>query len=145
MSRSLPTITEDLNRLQELLRRERNLQRKLRLHLLVLLKSGQVSTQSQAATYLAVHRNTISAWLRRYRQGGLDALLTFKQPGVRPGQKSLPPAVVARLRERLASPARFASYVEVQQWLRDEYHLQLPYKTIYGIVRYRLKIDLKRR
>jgi transposase len=145
MYRPLPPITEELNRLQEILRHERNAQRKLRLHLLVLLKSGQVSTQSQAATHLAVHRNTISAWLHQYRQGGLAALLTIKQPGARPGQKSLPPAVIAQLRERLASPARFASYVEVQQWLRDEWHLELPYKTVYGIVRYRLKINLKRR
>ena len=144
MYRSLPAITEDLDELQGNLRRERNLQRRLRLHLLVLLKSRQVTTQSQAAAHLAVHRNTISAWLRLYRQGGLDALLSLSRPGVSSGQRRLPPAVVAQLEERHASPTSFTSYVEVQRWLREEHHLDLPYKTVYRIVRYNLKIIIKR-
>jgi transposase len=144
MYQPLPTIIEDLQPLQERLRCERHPQRKSRLHLLVLLKSGQVATRGQAATHLAVHRNTITTWLRQYQHGGRAALLTLKEPGAPAGQKSLPAAVFAQLKARLTTPAGFASYLEVQQWLRAEYGLDLRYKTVHGIVRYQLKAKLKR-
>jgi transposase len=79
MYQPLPPITEDLETLEDRLRRERHPKRKPRLPLLVLLKSGEVPSRSQAATHLALHRNTVAAWLRRYRTGGLEALLTYKE------------------------------------------------------------------
>ena len=144
MYQPLPTITEDLTTLADHLRRERDPKLKPRLHLLVLLKSGQVTSRDRAATHLALHRNTVAAWLRRYRDGGLDALLTYKEAGAPPGQKTLPAAVFAQLKSRLATPTGFASYLEVQQWLRDEFALAVPYKTLHGIVHYQLKAKLKR-
>jgi len=144
MYQPLPTITEDLTTLEDHLRRERDPKLNPRLHLLVLLKSGQVTSRDRAATHLALHRNTVAAWLRRYRDGGLDALLTYKEAGAPPGQKTLPAAVFAQLKSRLATPTGFASYLEVQQWLRDEFALAVPYKTLHGIVHYQLKAKLKR-
>jgi hypothetical protein len=86
MYQPLPPITEDLAILEDQLRRERDPKRKPRLHLLVLLKSGQVTSRGQAAAHLALHRNTVAAWLRRYRDGGLEALLTYKEAG-RPARR----------------------------------------------------------
>jgi transposase len=144
MYQPLPEITEDLDTLQARLRSERDAQLRPRLHLLVLLKSGQVTTRRQAATHLAVHRNTIALWLHTYRDGGLPALLTYKEAGAPSGQKSLPAAVFAQLQARLATPTGFASYVELQHWLREEFALEVPYKTLHGIVHYQLKAKLKR-
>ena len=75
MDQPLPCITEDLESLQARLRSERDPPLRPRLHLLVLLKSGQVTTRREAAAHLAVHRNTVALWLRTYRDGGLPALL----------------------------------------------------------------------
>ena len=144
MYQPLPSITEDLDTLEDRLRRERDPKRKPRLHLLVLIKSGQVTSRRQAATHLALHRNTVAAWLHRYRAGGLEALLTYKEAGAPAGQKTLPPAVLAQLQARLATSSGFASYVELQQWLREEFGLDVPYTTLHGIVRYQLKAKLKR-
>src|SRR5215470_15042243 len=130
MYQPLPPILEDLDTLQAQLQRERDPKRKPRLHLLVLLKSGQVPSRGQAAMHLALHRNTVATWLRRYRDGGLEALLTYKEAGAPPGQKTLPAAVFAQLKSRLATPTGFASYLEVQQWLRDEFGLEVTYKTL---------------
>jgi transposase len=137
-------MTEDLETLQARLRSERDPQLRPRVHLLVLLKSGQATTRREAAAHLAVHRNTIALWFRTYRDGGLPALLTYKEPGAPAGQKSLPAAVFAQLQARLATASGFASYIEVQHWLRDEFGLELPYKTLHGIVHYQLKAKLKR-
>jgi transposase len=144
MYQPLPVITEDLDTLQARLRSERDPHLRPRLHLLVLLKSGQLITRRQAATHLAVHRNTVALWLRTYRDGGLSALLTYKEAGAPSGQKSLPAAVFAQLQARLATASGFASYGAIQQWLREEFALEVPYKTLHGIVRYQLKAKLKR-
>src|ERR671926_227042 len=144
MYQPLPCITEDLESLQARLRRARDPQLRPRLHLLVLLKSGQVTTRRQAAAHLAVHRNTVALWLRTYRAGGLTALLTYKEAGAPAGQKSLPTAVFTQLQTRLATASGFASYVAIQQWLREEFGLEVPYKTLHGIVHYQLKAKLKR-
>src|SRR5919202_1627527 len=144
MYQPLPPITEDLDTLEDRLRRERDPKRKSRLHLLVLLKSGQVTSRSDAAAHLAVHRNTVATWLRRYRAGGLEALLPDKEAGAPAGQKTLRPAVVAHLKARLATASGFASYGELPQWLREEFGLDGPYPTLHGMVRYQLKAKLKR-
>ena len=144
MYQSLPTITEDLDILQVRLRSERDAQLRPRLHLLVLLKSGQITTRRQAAAHLAVHRNTVALWLRTYRVGGLPALVTYKEPGAPAGQKTLPPAVFAQLQARLATTTGFASYVAIQPWLRATFALVVPYQTLHGIVRYQRKAKLKR-
>jgi putative transposase len=144
MYQPLPPITEDLETLEEGLRRERDPKRKVRLHLLVLLKSGQVTSRSQAAAHLALHRNTVAIWLRRYCDGGLEACLTYHAAGAPAGQKTLPAAVFAQLKTRLATSSGFASYIELQQWLREAFGLEVPYTTLHGIVRSQLKAKLKR-
>ena len=144
MSQPLPVITEDLETLQARLRRARDPHLRPRLHLLVLLKSGQVTTRRQAATPLAVHRHTVALWVRTYRDGGLSALLTYKEAGAPSGQKSLPAAVCAQLHARLAPASGFASYGAIQPWLRAELALEVPDKTLPGSVRSQRKAQLKR-
>jgi len=143
VSATTPPITEDLETLEDRLRRERDPKRKVRLHLLVLLKAGQVTSRRQAAAHLALHRNTVATWLRRYRDGGLAALLTYKEAGAPAGQKTLPPTVCAQLQARLATARGVASYRELQQWLREAFGLEVPYTTLHGMVRYQLKAKRK--
>jgi hypothetical protein len=70
--------------------------------------------------------------------------LTYKEAGAPAGQKTLPPAVFEQLKTRLATSPGFASYLEVQRWLREECGVEVPSKTLHGIVRYQLKAKLKR-
>ena len=127
----LPTIAEAPDELRA------------RLRALALLASGQATTRREVADHFAVHRNTVAAWLERYRQGGLAALLTPLKRGPAPGQRTLPAPVFAALQARLADPAGFGGYHEVQAWLREEHGLDVPYKSVYTLVRYRLKAKLK--
>ena len=140
---ALPVIAEPLDHLRDRLRAERDPERKRRLHALVLLASGQAPTRREVADHLAVHRNTVAAWLDRYRDDGLDALLTPSKRGPAPGQRTLPAPVLAALQARLADGVGFGGYDEIQRWLRDEYALDVPYKTVYTLVRYRLGAKLK--
>ena len=142
--RSLPPITESADELRERLRATRDSQLRQRLQLLLLVKEGTVTTRQAAAERLMRHRNTISRWLHDYKHRGLGHLLTRKPIGKPPGQRTLPDPVFEALKTRLDTDEGFASYVEVQHWLQDEYGLQVPYKTVHQIVRYSLKAKLKR-
>ena len=86
----------------------------------------------------------MAAWLRRYWDGGLEAVLTDKEAGAPAGQQTLPPAVFAQLKTRLAPPTGFASYLAIPPWLREECALDVPYTTLHGMVRSQLNAKLKR-
>ena len=141
----LPTIAEtpdDLRaRLRARLRAERDPERKRRLHALALLASGQATTRRQVAGHLAVHRNTVASWLDRYRDGGLAALLTPSKRG--PGQRTVPAPVLDAVQARLVDGVGFKGYDEVRDWLSEEHGLDVPYKSVYTPVRYRLGAKLK--
>jgi hypothetical protein len=48
-----------LDELETRLKHERDGQRHLRLHLLILIRSGQIQERQEAAAHLAVHRNVV--------------------------------------------------------------------------------------
>ncbi len=141
---ALPPINEELDELQERLRTERQAERKRRLHLLVLLKTEAVGSKKEAAEHLAVHRNTIRRWLEQYQQHGLSALLTINKRGFAPGQqRTVPAPVFEALKHQLNDPRGFSGYQEVQHWLFEEFGLEVPYKSVYNLVRYHLGAKLK--
>lgn len=143
MNKARPAIEEPLEILQQRLRQERNPLRKPRIHMLVLFQSGQARSRKQAAEHLAVHRNTIGQWLQRYQDQGLEGLLALKKRGAPAQQRTLPPRVMEALKARLATKEGFASYADVCSWLKDEFNLSVPYKTVHGLLYYRLKAKLK--
>ena len=74
----------------------------------------------------------------------MEYSLIYKEAGAPAGQQPLPPAVFAQLKTRLATPTGFASSLDVQRWLREEFALAVPYKTLHGIGHYQLKAKWKR-
>jgi hypothetical protein len=53
------------------------------------------------------------------------------------------PDVLAALAQALQQPAGFASYEALRQWVRQSYHLDVNYHTLYTIVRTRFHTKLK--
>ena len=134
-------ITESEAELKTLLRSQKTASAKERIQLLYLLKSEQAQTIQQAASLLGRHRVTLQKWARRYRQGGLDHLLSH-QP--RTGAKStLPDWAETALRKRLEQPEGFESYEAIQHWLATELGIVAPYKTVHKWVYYRLEASPK--
>lgn len=143
MYKRLPQIKEPLEDLDARLKRERDSQLRPRLHLLVLIASGRVRARQEAAEHLALHRNTIGRWLAAYEEAGLQGLLTVEKTGAKPGQKTLPEPVWQALQERLNTEG-FSDYLHAQRWLAEEWGVEVPYKTLHALVRYRLGAKLKR-
>lgn len=138
-----PPISESAEDLQARLKHEQNARRRNRLHLLLLIRTGQVRSRIEAANHLAVHRNSVHNWLDIYQRGGLEELLRIGTPGPKPEQKTLPPAVFQAVRERLDGEG-FCGYTVAREWLRTEFGLEVPYRTVHNLIRTRLGAKLKR-
>lgn len=79
--------------------------------------------------------------MRKYKDGGCDRLLEVKHA---PGKVSIVSGeILERLKQRLQEPQGFHSYGQIQQWLVGEFKLDIAYKTVYELVRYRIGAKLK--
>lgn len=134
-------IAETVEYLEKSLDKARTVSQRQKLQMLYWLKSGQVKQHQELALRLERNPSTISRWLQKYRQGGIGALLEIKTA---PGQ---PPKIngemLEGLKARLAQPQGFKSYIEIEQWLQQEFGQVVHYKTVHKTVRYRLKAKLK--
>jgi len=143
MKRKIPNISETLDELNTRVNKERKSDVKRRIHMLFLIKNGEISTRKELADHIRVHRNTIGNWLSMYQSGGFDELLKMKTSGPPSGQHSLPENILSALKERLEEPSGFGSYVELHTWLEKNYGVKIKYRTLHQIVRYRLKAKPK--
>jgi transposase len=137
MYQAMPPIHETAEELRDLMKAERRPAAHQRLHALYLVASGQARSRSAAATLLGLHRDTIGAWFRLYAEGGRARLLDlYSAPGK---TSSVPPDVLAALRERLEQPDGFASYAAIQTWLAETHGVQMQYAALHKLVAYKLK------
>ena len=136
-------IQETPSELKQLQTQQKELSKFRKMQGLYLLKTGEVKTVTHLADYLGVHRVTIQKWLKSYRQQGVSGLLSEPEDqGGRP--KQLEDSAIAHLQQRLSQKEKgFRSYGEIQKWLEDNYQILLNYKTLYHLVRYKLKAKLK--
>lgn len=105
------------------------------------LKTSLLSTRPELAKLLGRHESTITRWLALYRVGGLEKLLKVKKA---PGKASkISGEILADLQARLSEPMGFKSYGEIKNWLIEKYQVQLAYKTVHKIVRYKLRAKPK--
>jgi len=144
MRERFPVIVESQDQLEGLLKANRDAQVQRRLHLLLLICTGAVRTRLEAASHLRVHRNSIRDWLEIYSDGGIERLMHIGRGAPPAEQKTLPGEVYQSLQARLAANGFQQGFKEVQRWLKETFELDVPYRTVHGIVRYRLKSKLKR-
>ncbi|MBD2175863.1 helix-turn-helix domain-containing protein [Pseudanabaena sp. FACHB-1998] len=130
-------ITESVEELKQIMKKQKNPSDKDRVQLLYLLKSEQTKTVQDAAKMLGKHRVTVQEWLKLYRDGGIIELLNHKP---RVGRKhSIPQWAQDALSQRLQTGEEFKSYHEICQWLEKQLGIVSTYKTVHQLVRYRLK------
>jgi putative transposase len=137
MNRTMPTIQESADELKHRLQQEHDPRKHQRLHMLYLLASGQARRRGQVAALLGLDRNTIARWLRQYTPGGLAALLQLYVPAGK--APALSPPQREQLRQRLAQPAGFGSYGEIQQWIATTLGVRMGYHAVHTLVHDKLR------
>lgn len=134
-------ISESEAELKELLRQEKTGSGKERIQVLYLLKTKKAKTVTEAAEMLGRNRVTVQDWLGKYRQGGLENLLSKKVSTGRP--RKVPQWAEKALEKRLKENQGFDSYGEICEWLEKKIGIQAKYKTVHKLVYYRLKASPK--
>ena len=105
------------------------------------LKTGQSTSRRSLAERLGRDEASITRWLKKYKDGGYRGLLEVKQA---PGKEPIVTGEhLERLKLILSQPQGFHSYSQIQQWLASELGLNIAYKTVYQLVRYKLGAKLK--
>lgn len=136
-------IKETPEQLKTLLNEQKTVSSFQKIQALYLFKISQVTTVKDLARTIGVNRITMQRWLKKYRTHGLTGLLKSKRKGGR--KPTITPQVRAVLAQRLKDPQQgFKSYVEIQEWLLQEYNIDASYKAVYSTVRYQLKAQLKK-
>lgn len=135
-------IFESEAQLKTLLAEQTNILNFQKIQVLYFYKIGKIKTVKNLASTLNRNRATIHRWLKIYREQGIESLLQEHTKVGRPTliSKEAITALQFRLRD---SQSQFVSYTEVCQWLSDEYQVFADYKTVYSLIKYKLKLDLK--
>ena len=134
-------ISESEAELKELLRQEKTGSGKERIQVLYLLKTKKAKTVTEAAEMLGRNRVTVQDWLEKYRQGGLEKLLSKKVSKGRP--KKVTQWAEKALEKRLKEKKKFDSRVDICEWLEEKLGIEAKYKTVHKLVYYRLKASPK--
>ena len=114
---------------------------KERLQMLWWIKTEQVTQHQELSRRLGRDGSTVTRWLQRYRQGGLSSLLQVKTAsGATPVIQG---EMLSSLVSKLESPQGFSSYGQIVEWIEQEWNVQVKYKTVYSLVRYKLGAKLK--
>lgn len=139
--RYLIEITESSEELKEAMQQSQASWQYERLQALYLLKSQQVSHIQQLPSIIGRSLSSINRWFASYRQGGLSSMLIRGHGGG--AGCTIHESIQLDLKAKLDSPQGFGSYLEIQQWLQQEYGLECPYSTVHATVHYRLGGKLK--
>lgn len=135
-------IREEESELKGWLRQEARGRQTERLLALYLLKTKQVKSATQLPYFLGRSYSTIKNGLTVYRQRGISGLLELQHGGGR--NLSLPEPVLASLKKRLQSPQGFSDDQAIQSWLTVTYDIDIPYKTLWGLVHHRFQARPKK-
>lgn len=141
MNRALPKITETEAEIRERLKNEPQVKRQNRLQALYLIVTKQAGSRGKVAKMLGFNRNTISDWFRLYEENGLEKMLEIYQPSGAPAK--IPSAAVAEISAILKTEKGFRTYKEIHRLVVEKYQIEVGYRAVHNVVRYKLEAKLK--
>lgn len=113
-----------------------------KLQALILMKTNPEQFQSSIAEQLTISSRTLSRWINAYKKDGLKLYLAAERRNK--ASKIISPEVHRALEKRLKQPNDpFSGYVEVQQWLKDHFDVDIEYQWLWKYMRTKLGSVLK--
>jgi transposase len=136
------TIKESYAQLKQLHRSSKP-KHQPRLQMLILLKKeNQGLSKIVLSERLGVDPNSIQQWRTNYRNGGLALLLRDERGGNR--RSVITKKTHRAIKHRLTNPkGAIRSYIELKQWLEENYQPGIAYTTLNGYVKRKFGAKLK--
>lgn len=139
-------ITESVLELTKLLAKQKTLKTEKRLKSLLAIKSSKFETRQGVANYVGVHIRTLERWINNYKIGGIDQMLLDKPKNKT--SKIITPTIHNGLRERVNDAHNpFLGYWDAQNWVKQEYGVDIKYQRIreYLIQHFKTKLKTPRK
>jgi len=141
MNRAIPKIKETVEEIREMLKSELHVKRQNRLQALYLIVTKQAKSRSKVGILLGFNRNTISDWFSIYEEGGLEKLLDIYKPsGAKP---KITEEIKKEISAILATEKGFRTYKEIHQLVVKKHQIEVSYRAVHDVVRYKLEAKLK--
>lgn len=139
-------IAELPTELKDLLSKQKTLKGEKRIKCLVIIKSGKFDTRLQVADFLGIHIRTLERWINSYKTGGVVEMLRDKPKNKQ--SKIITPEVHKGLEQRVNdSHDPFLGYWDAQNWVNQEYGIDIKYQRIreYLIQHFKTKLKTPRK
>lgn len=140
------TIKESLSTLKSLRRKQTSLQKEKRIYALICLKEDRFSTRQQLADHLGMHIRSLEKWLVQYNAHGIEDLVKIKPK--RKGSKIITAEIHEGLDQRVNDAKNpFRGYWDAQQWVKEQYEVEVSYHRIreYLIKHFKTKVKRPRK
>jgi transposase len=129
MNKGMMWIIEGEEKIEKLMRKEKNGKKMQKLQMLYLLTKGKAKNRKQVSELIGVSTKTVGKWLEKYESGGVKGVLKTKPRG---GTKSsLPKEVIEEMKEQLSKPEGFGTYNQLKSWVEKKFSIMTTYWVIY--------------
>jgi transposase len=123
------TIKESFLELKSAQRKENNQKKKLRILSLILTKEEKFLRRLDLANFLGVNITTLNKWTDKYRESGLEGILSMNSGGKR--RETVPASIHKEIKDKLNdSSAPLQGYNDAVLWIKQEFGYELKYHTV---------------
>ena len=123
------TIKESFLELKSAQRKEKNQKKKLRILSLILTKEEKFLRRLDLANFLGVNITTLNKWTDKYRESGLEGILSMNSGGKR--RETVPSSIHKAIKDKLNdSSAPLQGYNDAVLWIKQEFGYELKYHTV---------------
>jgi transposase len=123
------TIKESLAELKQLHRAEKKSKQKLRLLSLILTKEARFSRREDLSKFLGINPSTLVDWTKKYKENGLQGMLTINGGGKR--RETVPLSIHKEIEAKLNnSTSPLQGYTDAVLWIEQEFGYQIKYHTV---------------
>lgn len=96
---------------------------------------------SQIAQAVSIRNNTFTGWIKLYKEGGLDKVLSFNYKG---GQSKLTNEQLVQIKNKIEKEG-FAYAKEVKQYINSEFNISYHLHHIQKLLKKKFNLPLKSR
>jgi transposase len=112
------------------------------LQMLITIKQQGSLSKDKLGSLIGSSHSSVLTWRNQYLNGGIEALLVENRGGFKPGKISS--SVQKKLAARLHNPKQgFRSFIEIQQWLLNEFDIDMGYHAVNKYVKRKFGARLK--
>lgn len=128
MAKPIPiSETDSISQLRSAIKHSHDEGQKTRLRAIINLKQG--ATHTEIATEFVVNKDTVTNWIQKYNQGGIDALV-FSKGGRPQGNPKWNNDIFTSLAKEL-DKGGYWSVPRMQEWLQKQYKKDIPEQTVW--------------